>query len=672
MCLGLTAYKNSETKGKLKRESVLAGKFMGKFLMLRQLSTVLALTLLASQTVLLPLTYANAPPATTKLSEASNTSNLYSQYSKKLPAQTFQFLVDAIDPSAVSNPKGNGVPGFRGENQLIVYTRNFGKNTQTNQAGWEVTVADGKIIRISQGNSIIPENGFVLSANGSAAQWLMKFAKLGAQVSLMSGDDALMKSKISIQHTPAVILYEADQAIQQAKSGKPANETAYRKYLEQAVSCRAELLNRQKQPLSEETIALGERCKQDANRAFYNTMVSHPEEFRGVWIRPGGNDAAQIHEEIVRLKKAHIGHIFLETYFQGKTAYPSQVMKDYGLPEQHPQFRGGDPVEVWTEAAHREGLKIHLWAQIFFAGNQRENIEQFGPILQRYPEWRNVQRPNWNISTPLISDIEPGHYFLDPANAKVREFLQKLLLEMVSHYDVDGLNLDYIRYPASASVSKGHYLTTTWGYTETARLQFQTLIAQERQTTAAAALNSLRAAGKPTPLALQQQAAKPLLSAKDDPVNLTLSSPLWPRWVSWRKAQVSQFVSQISSSAHALKPNLFISAVVFPSSDSTYVQKLQDYPRWAAEGSIQALTPIGLSTVPEVMTRQCLHLQQQVQNKIPVYVGIFGLYYRIDPTDLVRQINAVHQAGMPGLVLFDGSRMTPAYEESLLEGPFRE
>jgi hypothetical protein len=39
--------------------------------------------------------------------------------------------------------------------------------------------------------------------------------------------------------------------------------------------------------------------------------------------------------------------------------------------------------------------------------------------------------------------------------------------------------------------------------------------------------------------------------------------------------------------------------------------------------------------------------------------------------ELVQQIDTAHQAGMPGIVLFDWSRLTPADEDALLEGPFR-
>lgn len=573
----------------------------------------------------------------------------------------YRFPIDAIDPTPSSNPRGANSPGYRGENQMVVYTPHFGASTGTNDAGTEAVVSHGMITQTGNADATIPADGFVISGHGSAALWLSKFGRPGAQVTLDETQQELV-----IRLTPSVYLYEVDQALQRAQSRPPANPDAYQKYLTQAQSCRAQLADLQDQPLSADLLAVADQCRTTANRAYYNTLESRPQEFRGAWIRPASIQPEQIAKVVQSLKKNHVGNVFLETYFQGETAYPSQVMKEYGLPEQHPQYHGGDPIQLWVEAAHKEGIKVHLWTQVFFAGNSRENAELYGPILHTYPQWRNVQRPNWNAKNPVISDIEPGHYFLDPANPEVRTFLKKLLLEMVSRYDIDGLNLDYIRYPASAAVTKSIYLETTWGYTESARQQFQAMIAQERGAAEAQRLAALKKAGKH--IAASQVDPK---YPSADPKNLTLSSPLWPRWVAWRKAQVSSFVKEVSTSARAIKPNLLISAVVFPSHEPTYAQKLQDYARWTSEGDVQALTPIGLSTNPERMLQQCKLLKEQVQGKAPIYIGIFGLYNRTSPVELVQQIDTAHQADMPGVVLFDWSRLTPPDEDALLEGPFR-
>lgn len=572
---------------------------------------------------------------------------------------SYRFPYTAVDPSALSQPANKGIPGFRGENQLMIYTPAFGPQTGTNQAGTEVVVENGVIVRLNAGNSAIPANGFVISAHGSGAQWLNRFGKVGSLASWSPET-----GQLTLQFTPATYLNEVDAALAKA-TAKPGTSAAYPEHLAQAQQCRAELRALQNGPVTEAMASLAQRCVHAANVAFYNTIPAEPNTFRGTWIRPEGNDPQQVRQAVAALKQANIQQVFVETYYQGKTIYPSKVMATYGLAEQHPRYRGGDPLKLWIEEAHKQGLKVHVWAQVFFAGNQKENSEQFGPILSRYPQWRNVQRPHWKSPTPVISNIEPGHYFVDPANPEVRQFLNKLLMEMVTEYDADGLNLDYIRYPASAAVNKPNYLGTTWGYTDVARQRFIAEIEGERAAAETQRLEALKKAGKPIP-------KSPTAQPSADPVTFTPSHPLWNHWVSWRKEQVSSFVKSISQQARALKPNLLVSAVVFPSHDPTYALKLQDYPRWAKEGDIQALTPIGLSTDLDRMRLQCEQLKEQVQGKIPVYVGIFSLYNRTGTMSLVEEIDTVRQTGLGGVVLFDGARLSAPYEEALLEGPFRK
>jgi uncharacterized lipoprotein YddW (UPF0748 family) len=581
------------------------------------------------------------------------------------PSPDYRFRVDAVDPTAQNNPKGAEVSGFRGAGQLVLYTPVSGRETHTNTAGAEAMVINGVVVRTMAGNSPIPADGWVISGHGAAGQWVSRFARPGARAAY----DAAA-GRLSIRFTPMVTLNRVDDALARAQSREPVEADAYRRHLDAAQTCRARLAARAETVASEpvtlppDWLALADTCEREADRAFYNTINASEDEFRGTWVRPDGLDSKRIAETVANMKRLGVRHIFLETYYQGRTVYPSAVMDSYGLPVQHAQFQGGDPLRAWVEAAHREGLKVHAWMQVFFAGNRDESVEPNGPILQKYPQWRNVERPYWNRPQPVASDVEPGHYFLDPANPEVRAFLEQLLLETVSRYEIDGLNLDYIRYPASRRISDAHYLSTTWGYTEIARNRFKALIGQEWREAENERLQALQRAGKravprPAPVA-----------PPPDPKDLTPASPLWPRWVAWRKEQVSGFVQGISEKARARRPGLLVSAVVFPASDPTYAQKLQDYPRWAREGWIQALTPIGLSTIPARMAAQAAQLKAQSPGT-PVYAGIFSLYNRETPLDMLRQIDALHEARMPGLILFDWSRMNAVYAEALAEGPFR-
>ena len=633
----------------------------------------------------------------------------------------YRYPINFVDPPASAETTKTAT---NGEPQLVIYTPAFGSTTGTNNATLELVVDNGVITQVRDtDNTPIPANGFVISGHGSAANWLSRFGQTGAAAALESAPGQIQispgqASQLMIRMTPQVFHNQVQEAMDRAQSRPAVNGPRYQQILQEAKSCQAQLLSDTNPIPTPEMINLSHHCVDLANVAFYNTIASKPGEFRGAWLRPSSTDPESVRKVIASLKQNHINQIFLETYYQGKTSYPSAVMAEYGL-QQHPQFQGGDPVKVWVAEAHQAGIKINLWAQIFFAGNKNENVEQYGPILTRYPQWRNIQRMNLNASGPMPSQIEPGHFFVDPANPEVRAYLDKLLLEMVNTYDIDGLNLDYIRYPASAPANRGNYLETTWGYTPAAREQFRAIIEQERQAaqkvaneTSASDRISLEEDEKVQAVALPMVDSVPEKSALEtpipekaipekketkseknvqishagkpstlkkpaplpsaDPVDLTPNNPLWPRWVTWRKAQVTSFVKDISEKAHAIKPNLLVSAVVFPSLNPIYAQKLQDYPRWAEEGYIQALTPIGFSTVPSSLEDQATKLRAQIHDKVPVYAGIFGMYNRNQPVELVRQIDAAHQAGLPGVVLFDWSRLTPEYNTALQEGPFRE
>lgn len=73
----------------------------------------------------------------------------------------------------------------RGPNGCVVYNKYFGSSTLTNDYGDEYIVVDGKVVQINlnKGNSIIPEDGFVLSAHGDARAVLSKL-KQGQRVEI--------------------------------------------------------------------------------------------------------------------------------------------------------------------------------------------------------------------------------------------------------------------------------------------------------------------------------------------------------------------------------------------------------------------------------------------------------------------------------------------------------
>lgn len=78
----------------------------------------------------------------------------------------------------------SGINRERKENELIKYTPYFHRTTLTDANGLEIVVRKGKISEINagKGNSIIPQDGFVISASGKMRDEILPFLKVGRKI----------------------------------------------------------------------------------------------------------------------------------------------------------------------------------------------------------------------------------------------------------------------------------------------------------------------------------------------------------------------------------------------------------------------------------------------------------------------------------------------------------
>ncbi|MBN4005196.1 family 10 glycosylhydrolase [Nostoc sp. LPT] len=274
-------------------------------------------------------------------------------------------------------------------------------------------------------------------------------------------------------------------------------------------------------------------------------------EIRAVWLDRGtivrAGSKAGLAQIFDRLAQAGINTVFFETVNAGYTIYPSQVAK-----EQNPLIRGWNPLEEAVKLAHERDMELHAWVWTFAAGNQRHNQilnlnpNYPGPVLAAHPDWANYD----NLGNMIpVGQTKP---FFDPANPEVRQYLLKLYEEIVTKYNVDGLQLDYIRYPFQ-DPSAGR----TYGYGKAARAQFQKLTGV-------------------------------------DPVNISPSqADLWQKWTTFRTEQVDSFVAQVSQQLRQKQPNLILSVAVFPLPEIERIQKIQqNWETWARRGDVDLIVPM--------------------------------------------------------------------------------
>jgi len=281
-----------------------------------------------------------------------------------------------------------------------------------------------------------------------------------------------------------------------------------------------------------------------------NHKSTHP-EIRAIWLDRGSivnarseTDLAKIFDQ---LAQAGINTVFFETLNAGYPIYPSRI-----APTQNPLVQGWDPLKAAVQLAHERGMELHAWVWVFAAGNQRHNsllnlpANYPGPVLAAHPDWAMYDNQG------SLFDPRSGKVFLDPANEEVRRYLMDLFDEIASNYEVDGIQFDYIRYPFQDPAAN-----QTYGYGKAARQQFRAL-------------------------------------AGVDPLRISpRSREQWQKWTQFRTQQIDSFVATAAQRLRAKRPELIVSAAVFPFPQSERLEKLQqNWEDWAQRGDVDLLVPM--------------------------------------------------------------------------------
>ena len=352
-----------------------------------------------------------------------------------------------------------------------------------------------------------------------------------------------------------------------------------------------------------------------------------PNELKGVWIRPTETTQSQIVSTLNKMKDIGIDNVFLETFYHGKTIFPSKTMKEYGFIVQNEQFNTFDPLKIWIREAHKRDMKIHIWFQSFYVGNipPANNAKS---ILAVNPEWGNKIKADYLSKNPTSSKSEHNGYFLDPANPEVQDFLIKLLTEIITVYHPDGINLDYIRYPQSIS----KYETGSWGFTEFARKDFKDMY-------------------------------------KTDPVKLTCEDSLWKDWENYRREQITKFVAKVGTLGR--ENCVYISTVIFPDVEHALNTKQQDWRTWSKRDFVDGFTPLFLTYDPKMVSSMMSDVMKIKGGKTNIYAGIFVTFMGGTNEDLIRQIHETRKLKADGVILFDYAHTKGEYAETLSEGAFK-
>ena len=182
-------------------------------------------------------------------------------------------------------------------------------------------------------------------------------------------------------------------------------------------------------------------------QSFYAVNPNPKYEVRAVWLTTiGGIDwphsyaqsersAEKQKEELRaildRLQKANINTVLLQTRIRATTIYPSQYEPWDGCLSGFPgKSPGYDALQFAIDECHKRGMEVHAWVVTIPVG--KRNSYGCRQLRKRFPR--------------LIKRIDQDGY-MDPEATQTGCYLAEMCREIVQRYDVDGIHLDYIRYP---------------------------------------------------------------------------------------------------------------------------------------------------------------------------------------------------------------------------------
>ncbi len=139
----------------------------------------------------------------------------------------------------------------------------------------------------------------------------------------------------------------------------------------------------------------------------------------------------------------NISDIFFQIRALGHTYYNSQWEPKAASVED--DF---DPLEYVIKKSNHSGMRIHAWVNMFYVWAGDQFPENKNHILNKHSDYvlRDGDFPDYK------SLRRQGHegFFLDPKVAAVQDDLLNILREISEYYDLDGIHLDYYRYPSLA------------------------------------------------------------------------------------------------------------------------------------------------------------------------------------------------------------------------------
>ena len=353
-----------------------------------------------------------------------------------------------------------------------------------------------------------------------------------------------------------------------------------------------------------------------------------PAEVRALWVvRTSITTPDSVRDMVNRAHASGFNTLIVQVRGRGDAYYDSRWEPRSAALAADPGF---DPLALTIEEAHKRGMTVHAWLNTHLLANMDRPPAEAGHIYNARPDLLAVpygvarelysMNPRDSLYRAKILEYSRGArdrvegVYLSAAAPEAKEHVYSLWMDVLDKYDVDGLNFDYVRYPAP-----------DWEYSRVSLDRFRMWLVPQLTADERARFAGLE--------------SDPLIYADSFPT----------KYDDFRRDQVTDLVERIYHGVKKRKPHVVVSADVFANADDAYEKRFQDWRGWLRRGFLDVAALMAYTPSTEVFAEQ-IRVAVEAGGPDRVWAGIGA--WRQPADSAVAKIRAARDAGAKGVVLF--------------------